>query len=310
MKIMVTGGAGFIGSHVVDTYIENGHDVVIIDNLSGGSIENVNARAKFYLMDIRSPLLENVFEIEKPDIVNHHAAQMSVPDSVKNPIYDADVNVLGFLNILQNSIKYNIKKIIFISSGGAVYGEAKEYPTTENYIPKPLSPYAITKYVSENYLYYYQEQFGLNYTVLRYGNIYGPRQVPHGEAGVVSIFIEKLLKDETPLIYAYEDEPEGMIRDYVFVGDVVRANLLALEKGDKESINIGTQEETSTTKLYNVICDIMNKNIIPKKAGHRPGDLKHSCLNNAKAKDVLGWSSQNTLFEGIKKTFQYFLNKQ
>ena len=227
-------------------------------------------------------------------------------NSVKNPIYDADVNVLGFLNILQNSVKHNVKKVIFISSGGAIYGEAEEYPTTEDYMPKPLSPYAITKYVSENYLYYYNHQFGLNYTILRYANIYGPRQVPHGEAGVVSIFIDKLLANETPSICAYEDKPDGMIRDYVFVDDAARANLLALENGDKESINIGTQKEITTTKLYNEICKAMNKSIMSIKIGPRQGDLRRSCLNNAKAKDILGWTPQSSLNEGIKKTCKYF----
>lgn len=309
MKIIVTGGAGFIGSNLVDAYIEEGHEVVVIDNLYGGDINNINPKAKFYLMDVRSPLIEKVFEKEKPDIVNHHAAQMSVPLSVEKPSFDADVNVLGFINILQNCVKYNVKKVIFISSGGAVYGEAEEYPTTEKYIPQPLSPYAITKYVSENYLHFYNHQYALNYTVLRYANVFGPRQVPHGEAGVVSIFIEKLLNGETPTIYAFNDEPEGMVRDYVFVKDVVNANILALNKCDKEKINIGTQKETNTTTLYNTIAKVMGSNTVCKKSGARKGDLRHSCLNITKAKEILGWQPKYSLEEGIKLTYQYFKNK-
>lgn len=309
MKILVTGGAGFIGSNVVDAYIDKGHEVVVVDNLFSGNMENVNDKVKFYEIDIRASELEDVFKKERPDIVNHHAAQISVPASVQDPIFDAEVNVIGFLNILQNSVKYNVKKVIFISSGGAIYGEAEEYPTTEKYIPKPLSPYAITKFVSENYLYYYNSEFGLNYTILRYANIFGPRQIPHGEAGVVSIFIEKLLNNEKISIFAYEDEPKGMIRDYVFVKDIVEANIAALEKGDKEFINIGTNRETSTTELYNVICEVMNVNKEPELKGPRPGDLRHSCLSNEKAKSILGWSPKYSLKEGIQQTYDFFYNK-
>jgi UDP-glucose 4-epimerase len=310
MKILVTGGAGFIGSHVADGYIENNHETSVIDNLSEGKIENLNPKAKFYLTDICAAReIDKIFSIEKPDIVNHHAAQISVPESVKNPACDAQVNVIGFLNILQACVKHKVKKVIFISSGGAIYGEAEEYPTTENYIPKPLSPYAITKYASEKYLYFYNHQFGLNYTVLRYSNVYGPRQVPHGEAGVVSIFIEKLMNNITPAIYAYEDEPGGMIRDYVFVHDAVRANILALDGGNNEIINICTNKETSTMELYDEVCKAMNKKIKPEKFGPRPGDLKHSCLNNSKAKKVLDWTPQISLSSGIMKTCEFFLKK-
>ena len=308
MKILVTGGAGFIGSHVVDGFVEAGHEVIVVDDLSCGNINNVNKKAKFYLLDINSPLIENIFKIERPDIVNHHAAQISVPYSVKDPIYDANINVLGFLNVLENSVKYNVKKVIFISSGGAIYGEADEYPTTENYMPKPISPYAITKLVSENYLYYYHNQYNLNYTVLRYSNVFGPRQVPHGEAGVVSIFIEKLLNNETPVIYAYDDEPEGMTRDYVYVKDVAKANLLALNKGNLEALNISTNKEVDTTKLLSCISKVMNKGIKPDKSKNRPGDLKHSCLSNEKSKNILGWNVEYDLEKGIKETVDYFKN--
>ncbi|MCK5341521.1 MAG: NAD-dependent epimerase/dehydratase family protein, partial [Desulfobulbaceae bacterium] len=187
MKILVTGGAGFIGSNVVDAYIDAGHDVVVMDNLFTGKWENINPKAKFYLMDVRSEEVFKVFKKEHFDIINHHAAQMSVPASVEDPDFDADVNVRGFLNLMESARQTAVKKVIFISSGGAIYGEAEEYPTTERAPVVPLSPYAITKNVSEQYLAFYKHQYAMDYTVLRYANIYGPRQVPHGEAGVVSL---------------------------------------------------------------------------------------------------------------------------
>jgi UDP-glucose 4-epimerase len=310
MKILVTGGAGFIGSHVVDGYISKGYEVVVIDNLSSGKWENINKKAKFYLVDIRNKdVLEKIFEKEEIDIVNHHAAQISVPLSVQNPALDAEINVLGLLNILELSVKYHVKKVIFISSGGAIYGEADEYPTTENYPPKPLSPYAVTKFVSEKYLYYYSHQFGLDFTVLRYANVYGPRQIPHGEAGVVSIFMTKLLKGEKCTIYAYKDEMEGMKRDYVYVKDVVKANILALTKGSRDVFNIGTGIPTSTEALFSKIFIIMKKmcNIpddlrITNKAPQRPGDIRRSCLNISKAKKCLKWKPDYDLTKGIKET--------
>ncbi|MCX7770317.1 MAG: GDP-mannose 4,6-dehydratase [Proteobacteria bacterium] len=310
MKILVTGGAGFIGSHVVDGYIKKGYEVVIIDNLSSGKWENINKKAKFYLLDIRNlSELSKVFDREKFDIVNHHAAQISVPYSVENPLEDAQINVCGFINILELSVKHKVKKVIFISSGGAIYGEADEYPTTENYEPKPLSPYAITKLVSEKYLYYYNHRYGVDYTVLRYANVYGPRQIPHGEAGVVSIFMTKLLNGEKCIIYAYKDEPEGMKRDYIYVKDVVSANIAVIDKGSKEAFNIGTGIPTSTETLYlkvfenmKGIAKIPDKLKKPLKDKERPGDIRRSCLNIEKAKKILNWSPMYNLDQGIKET--------
>jgi len=310
MKILVTGGAGFIGSHVVDGYVLKGYEVVVVDNLSSGKWENINRKAKFYLADIREKdIIEKIFEKEGIDIVNHHAAQISVPLSVQNPLLDAEINVLGLINILELSVKYRVKKIIFISSGGAIYGEADEYPTTENYPPKPLSPYAITKFVCEKYLYYYNHQFGLDFTVLRYANVYGPRQIPHGEAGVVSIFMTKLLKGEKCTIYAYKDEMEGMKRDYIYVKDVVKANILALTRGSKDIFNIGTGIPTSTEALFSNIfvtmkrmCNIPDELRITNKAPERPGDIRRSCLNISKAKKYLKWEPDYDLNQGIKET--------
>lgn len=309
MKILITGAAGFIASHVADAFIKAGHEVVIVDNFRTGYPHNLNPQAKFYELDICDPRLEDVFAIEQPDIVDHHAAQISVPLSVEDPLTDAEINVKGLINILQCCVQHKVKKVIYISSGGAMYGEASEYPTTETYSPKPLSVYAINKMVGEDYLYFYHHTYGLDYTVLRYANVYGPRQVSHGEAGVVSIFVEKLLAGETPTLNAYPDEPDGMIRDYVFVKDVVSANLLALQKGSTEAFNIGTCIETSTRTLYLEICKQLHLQIEPKHADARKGDLHRSLLRIDKARGILGWKPQYSLSEGISEVIEYFKHR-
>ncbi|MDY0151145.1 MAG: NAD-dependent epimerase/dehydratase family protein [Candidatus Cloacimonas sp.] len=306
MKILITGAAGFIASHVADAYIAKGHEVVIVDNLSTGNLRNLNPHAKFYHMDICDSAISEVFALEKPDLVNHHAAQISVPLSIANPLNDAEINVKGLINILQNCVAYKVQKVIYISSGGAMYGEATEYPTSETYDPKPLSVYAINKMVGEDYLYFYHHQYGLNYTVLRYANVYGPRQMSHGEAGVVSLFIEKLLSGSTPSIYRYPNEDQGMLRDYVFVRDVVRANLIALTTGSGEAFNVGTGSETSTVALYNEIEAQMQTGIVPMFGEARQGDLHRSLLNSAKARRELGWEAKYSLSEGISQVIAYF----
>lgn len=306
MKILITGGAGFIGSHVADACLEAGHQVVVVDDLSSGNFANLNPAVKFYQLDIRDPALDEVFAAEKPDVVNHHAAQISVPRSVTEPLLDAQINILGLVNVLENCVKHHIKKVIFISTGGAIYGEAEEYPTTEDYPPQPLSVYAINKFAGENYLRFYQHQYGLEYTVLRYANVFGPRQIAQGEAGVVSIFVEKLLQDSAPTIYAYPDAPEGMIRDYVYVKDVVRANLAVLDRGSNEVFNIGTCEETTTSQLYKTILWQLGKKIQPLKGPARKGDLRRSMLDNSKAFKELGWSPIYSLEDGIRETVTWF----
>lgn len=318
MKILVTGGAGFIGSNVVDGYIRAGHDVAVIDNLFTGKTSNLNPQATFYEMDIRSPRIQEVFAREKPEILNHHAAQISVPASVSDPLFDADVNLKGFLNLLESAVKHQVRKVIFISSGGAIYGEAEEYPTSERYVPKPLSPYAVTKYCSEFYLGYYKHQHGLEYTVLRYANIYGPRQIPHGEAGVVSIFMTNLLEGKVSVLNHFPEEPRGMIRDYCFVGDVVKANLRALTKGGGDFFNIGTGKETRTLDLYEAIFEAV-KEIqpglpealfhLPRQAA-RPGDIRRSCLVVDKAKRGLEWRPETALAKGIRITLQWWLTEK
>jgi len=310
MKILVTGGAGFIGSNVADAYLQAGHEVVIVDNLVTGNRRNINPKAIFYEMDICDESLSEVFAKEKPDMVNHHSAQISVPLSIENPLLDVINNVYGWVNVLQNCVRTGVKKVIYISSGGAIYGEAEEYPTSEKYNPKPLSIYAINKSVGEDYLYFYRHQYGLNYTVLRYANVYGPRQISQGEAGVVSLFTEKLLKGEIPTVYRYDNEPDGMIRDYVYVGDVVQANLLALERGEGEVFNIGTSIPTTTKDLYYAIAKQLGINREPYYGPARKGDLHRSLLSCEKAKRVLGWKPETGLSEGISQVIKYFKELQ
>jgi len=318
MKILVTGGAGFIGSNVVDGYIRAGHDVVVVDNLFTGKKSNLNPKATFYETDIRSPQIQEIFQREQPEILNHHAAQISVPASVSDPLFDADVNLKGFLNLLENAVKHKTRKVIFISSGGAIYGEAEEYPTSEKYSPKPLSPYAISKFCSEFYLGYYKHQHGLEYTILRYANVYGPRQIPHGEAGVVSIFMTNLLEGKPSVLNHFPDEPKGMIRDYCFVGDVVKANLKALAQGESDFFNVGTGKETRTLDLYHVIYEAV-KEIKPglpqalfrlSTQAARPGDIKRSCLVVGKSKDGLGWVPETLLGQGIRQTLEWWLREK
>ncbi|RMH69937.1 MAG: SDR family NAD(P)-dependent oxidoreductase [Gemmatimonadetes bacterium] len=311
MNILITGGAGFIGSNVADAFLAEGHRVIIVDNLSTGKRENLPPEAIFYEVDIRdADQLEAVFKRESIDIIDHHAAQMSVPASVADPVYDANVNVIGLLNLMQCAVKYGVKKVIFISSGGAIYGESETFPITEDMPVQPVSPYAITKYVSEHYLRFYWHQYNLPYTILRYANVYGPRQIPHGEAGVVAIFIEALLANKTPKIFTFPDMPEGMIRDYVFVGDVVQANLRVLQHGDGEAYNIGTGIQTTTLTLLKTIQNAIGTGITPVFSEARAGDLRCSQLDITKAAQHLGWQPEYDLKTGIQKTVNYYRKEE
>ena len=308
MKVLVTGGAGFIGSHVVDAYLEAGHDVVVVDNLSSGTRGNVPDRARFVLMDVGRPEFEVLLGLERPEVVNHHAAQVSVTVSARDPILDARINALGLLNVLGACVRGGVKKFLFVSTGGAIYGDTQQRPTAEDFPPQPLSPYGIHKLLGEHYLRFYSHQFGLEYTVLRYANVYGPRQNPHGEAGVVAIFIDQLRQGRAPTVFAYAeaDGRDGMTRDYVYVQDVARASVLALERGAGEIINIGTGLETATGALYREIAGCFPQAPEPRWEGARAGDLRHSCLQVAKAEAVLGWQASVGLREGIRKTVAYF----
>lgn len=306
MKILVTGGAGFIGSHVVDAYLEAGHSVVVVDDLSSGSKENVHPKAKFYKVDIRQKELDEIFAAEQFDIVNHHAAQMDVRKSVADPSFDASVNIIGGLNIFENAKKFGIKKIIFASTGGAIYGEQDYFPADEGHPLRPLSPYGITKLCTEKYLYYYKEVHGIEYVVLRYANIFGPRQNPHGEAGVVAIFASKLLEGEQPVI----NGDGKQTRDYTFVGDVVRANLLALQTNGSDLYNIGTGIETDVNTLFHHLKGYLNPSCPEQHGPAKLGEQKRSVITSAKIASVLGWKPNVNLEEGLKLTADYFKNRQ
>ncbi|NIA30353.1 MAG: NAD-dependent epimerase/dehydratase family protein [Actinobacteria bacterium] len=305
MKILVTGGAGFIGSNIVDAYIAAGHDVVVLDNLSTGRIKNLNKKAEFAQLDIQDDL-SALFSKHKFDIVNHHAAQMDVRRSVEDPIFDARTNVLGFINILQNCARSGVKKVIFASSGGAIYGEQDYFPADENHKTQPYSPYGITKLVGEKYLFFYNLTYNLNYVVLRYANVYGPRQNPHGEAGVVAIFIKKLLDGEQPFINGNGEQT----RDFVFVRDVVKANVLALDYEQSDIFNVGTGVETNVNQLYQAINKLTGKNMPEKHAPAKEGEQMRSVVDHSKIQTLLGWKQDYDLEQGLKETVEYFISNE
>jgi UDP-glucose 4-epimerase len=299
----VTGGAGFIGSHIVDRLIAEGYEVVIVDNLSSGNERNINKKAKFFKLDIQDLQLEYLFQKEKPDYVNHHAAQIDVRRSVSDPIFDAKINVLGTLNILQNCIKYKVNKIIFASSGGAVYGEQELFPASETHPLRPISPYGISKLVVEHYLYYYKAVHGLDYTALRYANVCGPRQDPFGEAGVVTIFIQKILNGEQPVINGDGEQT----RDFVYVGDVVEANILAMNNNIScREFNIGTGVETSVNQIFKYLKEILNSSIENKYGPPKQGEQKRSVLDFSRARETLYWEPRNSLLDSLRSTCEYF----
>ncbi|WP_028595310.1 NAD-dependent epimerase/dehydratase family protein [Paenibacillus assamensis] len=310
MKILVTGGAGFIGSNIVDSYIEAGHDVIVVDDLSSGCIENINSKARFYQVDIQSTEIVKIIEEERPNIINHHAAQKSVPKSVDDPILDANINVIGLLNLLNAAVSAQVSKIIFASSGGALSGNTDVIPTSENCEPSLISPYAITKYISEKYLHFYQITYGLNYTVLRYSNVYGPRQNADGECGVVPIFMNNILNNNQSYLFTYEDMPLGTTRDYVYVADVCKANISALENGDNNIFNIGTGKEISISEIYNIILDMSSRSELPLiRKAERKGDVRRSALCSKKANKDLKWEASTSLHQGIRETFSFLLSK-
>ncbi len=302
MKILVTGGAGFIGSNIVDALIEKGHDVVVVDNLYMGRLKNLNSRAKFYLLNLQAPEIAKMFELEKFDVVYPEAAQMDVRRSVDNPVFDASVNVLGTLKILQNAVKTGVKKIIFASTGGAVYGEQDYFPADEEHPTRPVSPYGITKLTVEKYLFFYKLTYGLEHVILRYANVYGPRQNPFGEAGVVAIFIEKMLTGQQPVI----NGDGKQTRDFVYVGDVVQANILALDYPKSDTFNVGTGKETDVNTIFRELNKIIGKNLPEKHGPAKEGEQQRSVIDYLKIKKALGWKPQVSLEEGLRKTVEYF----
>ncbi|MBI4338191.1 MAG: GDP-mannose 4,6-dehydratase [Chloroflexi bacterium] len=301
-KVLVTGGAGFIGSHVVDRLVELGHDVVVVDNLSTGKRRNLNPGARFYQMDLRDLRLIDVFRQERPQVVDHHAAQVSVPASVRDPSNDAQVNVLGAINLLEACRGVGIERFIYASTGGALYGEPRYLPCDEAHPVRPLSPYGASKFAVEAYLWAYAALCGFQPVVLRYSNVYGPRQEPHGEAGVIAIFTVALLEGRQPVIYGGGEQE----RDFVYVGDVANANLLALEHGTGEAYNIATNTATSVNQVVAHLKDFTSSDLGPRYEAARPGEVFRIRLDVTKAGRELGWQPRVSLDEGLKRTVAAF----
>ncbi len=302
MKILVTGGAGFIASHIVDAYVQLGHEVAIIDNLVTGRRENLNPKAVFYEMDIQDANIVDVFARHRFDVVSHHAAQMDVRRSVEDPVYDAKNNVLGMLNVLQACVKYGVRRFIFASSGGAIYGEQVAFPADESHQTQPTSPYGITKLVGEKYLYFYALNYGLGYTILRYANVYGPRQNPHGEAGVVAIFCNRLLAGQQAIINGSGEQT----RDFVYVRDVVDANVKALERRENEIFNIGTAKETPINEIFRRLNELTGAGMKEEHGPAKSGEQFRSVIDYRHAERVLGWRPKYDLNTGLRETVEYF----
>jgi UDP-glucose 4-epimerase len=302
LKILFTGGAGFIGSNVVDALIDLGHEVVVVDNLSTGFRQNINPNAKFYQLSIRDKELSEVFEREKPELVNHHAAQIDVRKSADDPISDAEDNILGSLNLITNCIQFGVKRVIYASTGGAIYGEAQYLPADENHPVNPISQYGISKHTVEHYLYLYSTLYELDYVILRYANVYGPRQNPFGEAGVVAIFATQMLTGKQPTIFG----PGDKTRDYIHVSDLTEANILALDRGKNTILNIGTGVETSDQEVFDNLADVLGYEAPPIYAPVRKGEVYRISLKCSKARQEIGWSPRLSFKEGIAGTADYY----
>jgi len=301
-RVLVTGGAGFIESHVVDALIEAGYEVTVVDDLSTVRRANVNPKARFYQIDIRSPELRSIFECERPEYVNHHAAHIDVRRSLEDPLYDASVNVLGSINLLECCRRYGVKKIIYASTGGAAYGEPEYLPYDESHPIHPISPYGASKYAVEIYLHLYRENCGLDHTILRYPNVYGPRQDPLGEAGVVAIFSLQMLMGEQVTINGSGDQE----RDFVYVEDCVKANLLALDNGSGEAYNLGSGIGTSVNQLFEGMRQLTAYPFDPVHGPPKPGEVFRICLDAKKALKELEWSPTVGLQEGLERTLAFF----
>ena len=306
MKILVTGGAGFIGSHVVDAFVGAGHEVVIVDDLCTGKRENLNPKAKFIELDITSPKMVDVIRDERPAVLNLHAAQMDVRKSVADPLFDAKVNILGTINCLEGARKANVRRVIFVSSGGAAYGEQEVFPAPETHPTNPLSPYGVSKRSGELYAFFYQAEYQIPFFAMRYANVYGPRQDPHGEAGVVAIFSGKMLRGEPVTI----NGDGKQTRDYVYVGDVARANLLALEKEPIGPVNIGTGIETDVNRLAALLLSATGSKSEVRHGPAKQGEQRRSVVDAAKAAANLGWKPEVGLADGLGRTVEFFRSRR
>lgn len=302
MKILVTGGAGFIGSHIVDRLVQEGYEAVVVDNLSTGKRRHVNRAAKFYRTDIRSWWLERVFRRERPAIVCHHAAQMDVRRSVQDPMFDAKTNILGMLNVLRYAIKYGVRRVLFASSGGAVYGEPEKLPVAEDHPVRPASPYGISKAVGDEYLRYFRDADGLEFVSLRYANVYGPRQDPYGEAGVVGIFTQRMLLGEQPIINGNGRQT----RDFVYVDDVVEANVAALNKEARGIYNVGTGQETSINELFSFLAGLINPSIREVHGPAKKGEQQRIALDSSRLHREMDWEPKVSLKDGLARTVDYY----
>jgi UDP-glucose 4-epimerase len=302
MRIVVTGGAGFIASNIADAYIERGHEVHIFDDFSTGQRGNLNPKSTLHQIDIADNQSARLIEQIKPDVLSHHAAQMDVRHSVADPSFDARVNILGFINLLEGCKNAGVKKVIFASSGGAVYGEQESFPAPESHATQPASPYGVSKRTGELYLSYYHQTFGLPYTALRYANVYGPRQSSKGEAGVVAIFLSLLLTGKAPII----NGDGKQTRDYVYVGDVVAANVAALERDFVGPVNIGTGVETDVVTIYHHLRDAVGSQLQAQHGPAKTGEQRRSCIDNRRAGEVLGWRPKVTLPDGLQRTAAYY----
>ena len=302
MRILVTGGAGFIGSHVVDRFIERGHEVAVLDNLSSGFRELVNPAARLHEADLTdAAAVERCFAEFRPDVVDHHAAQIDVRRSVDDPVFDAGTNIVGALGLLQACTRHGVRKFVYASTGGALYGEGRQLPATEEHPVNPESPYGVSKHTLEHYLYLWKLLHGLDYTVLRYPNVYGPRQNPHGEAGVNAIFILLMLQGKRPRIFGTGEQ----VRDYLYVMDVVQANELALALGSGETVNLGTGIGTSVNDIFRELKAILGFAGEPLYEAARPGEVQRIYLDATRAKQVLGWTPRTSFRDGLAQTVEW-----
>ena len=302
MKVLVTGGAGFIGSHLVDRLVQEGNEVVVIDNLSTGKRKQVSKKAQFYKMDIQSKRVERVFRKERPSVMVHLAAQMNVRLSTEDPLFDAEVNILGTLNLLENAVKHGVRKVSFASSGGAVYGEQEVFPAPESHRTDPMSPYGISKLAGEKYLAYYSNTAGLRHVALRFGNVYGPRQEPEGEAGVIAIFSKIMLEGGQPIINGTGKQT----RDFVYVDDVVEAIMTTIGEDVQGIYNVGTGKESTVNECYGIIKELTNSSCKDLYGAAKKGEQFRSVVDVTKLKENFGWEPQVSLADGLKQTVEFF----